>query len=195
MHACYSGKVYTSISIMVSLKPGIVALLSVTVGMLILSLYLYGHSSVELQDTGKQCYWTEVSKPDSFLSPPIRPPAGSGTLYAAVLDFDGQQGSGTLVLSSFQCFLTKLHGNNALIAEPQFKDSGFNTYEDSYHLRFGSLLDFDYFNEQSRKVGLPEMISLVEFKKYSPRHAVYVHIRPYAKGSVQTMVWHGTDIG
>lgn len=147
---------------MVSLKSGARALSVLVV--LVISFLYFSSSSTHMV--------LPESKPD--------------TLFVAVVDYAGQQGSGARSLSSFQSFLTSLHGNT-VIAEPKFKNSRLYGYIDSA-LNFSSFLDFDFFNKQSRKIGYPVMISLTEFTNRSPRYAVYVHIRALAKGSVQSMV-------
>ena len=117
----------------------------------------------------------------------------SETLFAYVHGYAGQQGSGIRSLSVFQCFLTSLHGKNALIAEPMFKDSYFYTYTNS-NLTFSSLLDLNYFNEQSRKIGYPEMINHDEFTRDSPRYAVYILIRGLSRTSLQRIIWQAPTI-
>ena len=93
-------------------------------------------------------------------------------------------------MSLFQCFLASLlGGSNVLIAEPQEKNSNFGTYTPDAPLNFSSFMDLDYFNEQSRKIGYPEMIALDVFTKHSPRLAVYVYIKPRGRGTVQRLVW------
>ena len=120
-------------------------------------------------------------------------PPRSDTLFAYAGGYAGQQGSGVLSLSTFQCFLTSIHGKNALIAEPKFKDSYFLTYATS-KLSFSSLLDLDHFNKESSRIGYPGMINLEKFIKESPRQAVYICIRGFSGTSRQKMVWQAPRI-
>lgn len=114
---------------------------------------------------------------------------GPGTLYVILLRHDGQQGCGMVSLSLFQCFLASLHGDNILIAEPQFMNSGWGEYLTGAQFKFSSLVDFDFFNKVSRKLGYPEVIDPGDFEARSPLYAVYVYIPVHGAGSAQRVMW------
>jgi hypothetical protein len=86
-----------------------------------------------------------------------------------------------------------LHGKNALIAEPNFKNSAYYSYGDP-SLHFSDLQDFDHFNQQSRKIGYPEMINIDKFTQHSPKYAIHIHIRYKAIGAEQKIVWQAKKV-
>ena len=151
-----------------------------------------GYTVLPVSTRSEECNWLEPEVVSQH-SPSVSLASRSDTLFAYVHGYAGQQGSGIRSLSVFQCFLTSLHGKNALIAEPMFKDSYFYTYTNS-NLTFSSLLDFNYFNEQSRKIGYPEMINHDEFTRDSPRYAVYILIRGLSRTSLQRIIWQAPTI-
>ena len=169
------------------LSEGFSTVLSVSAG----SAGPTGSTVLPAPTRSKEC-WVEPEVVSQQL-PSLSLASRSETLFAYVHGYAGQQGSGIRSLSVFQCFLTSLHGKNALIAEPMFKDSYFYTYTNS-NLTFSSLLDLNYFNEQSRKIGYPEMINHDEFTRDSPRYAVYILIRGLSGTSLQRIIWQAPTI-
>ena len=139
---------------------------------------------------GKQSTVGE-SRPGVNLKSSAVSSTGPGTLYVILLHHDGQQGCGMISLSLFQCFLASLHGDNILIAEPQFVNSGWGEYLTGAQFKFSSLIDLNFFNEESRKLGYPEVVDFAGFEERSPSYAVYVYIRVHGSDSAQRVMWEG----
>ncbi len=109
--------------------------------------------------------------------------------YVAVLQLDGQQGSGMRSLSVLQCMLGSFY-SHFYIVEPYFGESNVGTYtgkRDNGGMNFSSLFDFDSFNVESRKMSYPEMATLDEYVQLSPKYVIYVRIRD--KFSKQAVMW------
>ena len=166
-------------------KTGVLMVSSIAI-ILVILLYtapggLVHHTMVSIENSGSLLQ-TEL--------PLIARTKPRNAVYVVSRSFAGQQGSGALSVSLFQCFLISLlEGSNVLIAEPQEKGSYFNTYAEDHPLDFSSFFDMEYFNEQSRQIGYPEMISLGEFTEQSPSLAVYVYIKNNGRDAVQQVLW------
>ena len=123
---------------------------------------------------------------DSIISKGIHDPP---PMFAAILEYQGQQANGIVSLSSFQCMLPSIY-KNSYILEPQIKKSRMRSLiQDS--LYFSSFFDLKYFNAQSRKMAYSEIIKEESFFESSPRHIIYVIVK--LDGGVQRVLWKAQD--
>ena len=110
--------------------------------------------------------------------------------YVMVLSLDGQQGSGVRSLSVFQCFLSAVY-DHFYVVEPHIVNShlqGFATSNST--LKFSALFDFEYFNEKSRQIGLPEMATMNEFSKFTQKKFIYVFV---SLKEADSIVWTSSN--
>ena len=110
--------------------------------------------------------------------------------YVVVLSLDGQQGSGVRSLSVFQCFLSAVY-DHFYVVEPHIVNShlqGFATSNST--LKFSALFDFEYFNEKSRQIGLPEMATMNEFSKFTQKKFIYVFV---SLKEADSIVWTSSN--
>ena len=123
--------------------------------------------------------------PKPSISPGSRPrPSTSGRpTYVIIQDLDGQQGSGTLCLSTLQCFLASVY-QHFYVVEPYLIGSHLQSYTDNKPwLTFSSLFDFKVFNRESRKIGYTEMVSVEEFQRTSSTDYKYTIVVIYGHNS------------
>ena len=113
--------------------------------------------------------------------------------FVMVLSFHGQQGSGTLCLSAFQCFLSSIY-QHFHVVEPYLVNSHLQSYiiTDKPWLTFGSLFNFKFFNSESQKYGYAEMVSLKEFERTTSNYKYIIYVLP---GGTSKVAWSANKTG
>ena len=161
--------------------------IAITVIVVVIMLYLnQGHDNW-IHSTQSQ--YTTVKYDDHNIKTIIESNHGPPPMFAAIIEYEGQQGNGIVSLKGFQCMLPSIY-KNSYILEPHIKNSHVESFVQN-SLYFSSFFDLKYFNTQSRKMAYSEIIEEKKFVESSPKHFIFIITK--LGGGVRRVIWKAQD--
>ena len=151
-------------------------------GVFVVVLHLSQHGSAQLMsvvttdhpEQDSHHYHQAVRSSQTHTTAPV-PSCGGGVMYVTALRYKGQQGAGVRSIASFQCFLQSLK-HPTVFPEPNIQNNFLWGHPVKGGMKIGDLFDIETFNNRSREVGRPGIITMDEFVQCCPKHAILINI-------------------